>query len=493
MGVDIGTSGCKAVVFDNNGRQVSLAYREYDVISSTHGHAELDSNEVMRKCFEVIGESASVLPGTVRCLGISSQGEAFTPVDAKGTALTNAMVSSDSRAAGHINTFCSEFGAEKLYRITGHTPHPMFSLFKLLWIRDNRPDVFAKTAKFLCFEDLLQLRLGLEPTIAWPLAGRTMLFDVMKHCWSEEIISAAGLRTDMFASPLPSGAKAGEVEKSIAARLNLASGAFVVAGGHDQPCCALGAGVTAPEVACYAIGTVECITPAFAAPAFSNNLQRNNLCTYDYTVQGMYTTVAFCLTGGNILKWFRDEFGYEENAEAKKTSGDVYSILLGKLPVAPTNLTVLPYFTPSGTPHFDTKTAGAILGLRMSTKREEILKALLEGVTFEMRLNLEILENSGCRVNELRAVGGGAKSVTLMQLKADVFGKPIGITDITEAGCLGTAMLAKASFTGEDIRQIANKWIKIKTLLIPQTDFAARYNEQFELYKQVYPKLRVVS
>ncbi len=490
MGVDIGTSGCKAVVFDENGKQISAAYREYDVISSQPGWAELDSDKVIKKCFEVIAESAAEVPGKVRGLGISSQGEAFTPIDKDGRALANALVSSDMRAADYVKSFPGQLGAEKLYQITGHTAHPMFSLFKLLWLRDSRPEIWSEAKKFLCFEDLLQLRLGLEPAIGWPLAGRTMLFDVRKHEWSEEILDAVGLSANQLARPLPSGEKAGQIKPSIANELNLAEESYVVAGGHDQPCGALGAGVTQPGVAVYATGTVECITPAFSEPVFSEKLRNSNLCTYDYTINGMYTTVAFSLTGGNILKWFRDEFGQAEIAQSEKTGCDVYELLLEEIPDKPTDLMVLPYFTPSGTPHFDTQTPGAILGLRLSTKREEIMKALLEGVAFEMRLNLEILEQSGCQVNELRATGGGAKSNIWTQLKADVLGKPITVLDITEAGCLGVAILAKAADANDPLADIAAKWVKAISVQTPDKEFADYYTKRFEVYKQIYPKLK---
>jgi len=308
--------------------------------------------------------------------------------------------------------------------------------------------------------------------------------------WSEEILNAIDLSADKLARPLPSGEKAGQIKQSITTELNLAEGAFVVTGGHDQPCGALGAGVTQPGDAVYATGTVECITPAFSEPVFSEQLRNSNLCTYDYTIKGMYTTVAFSLTGGNILKWFRDEFGQAEIAQAEKTNRDVYDLLLEKMPDKPTDLMVLPYFTPSGTPYFDTQTPGAILGLRLSTKREEIMRALLEGVAFEMRLNLEILEQSSCQINELRAIGGGAKSKIWTQLKADVLGKPITVLDVTEAGCLSVAMLARAADINISVAEIAKQWVRVISVIQPRSDFTNYYIARFEKYKALYPSLK---
>lgn len=493
MGVDIGTSGCKAVIFDEDGRQVSIAYREYDIISKIPGWAELDTDEVMEKCFTVIRESASLIePGSVTGIGISSQGEAFTLIDKEGRALCNALVSSDIRANEYIAPWTAKFGEEKLYKITGHTPHPMFSLFKLLWIKENSPEIWSKAHKILCFEDLLQYRLGIEkPSMGWPLAGRTMLFDVVNHTWNNEILDKTGIRKEQLATPLQSGTFAGYVDSKIARDLNLPANTFIVTGGHDQTCSALGAGAIEPGIAVYASGTVECITPAFKRPIFTEELRKNNLCTYDHAVPGMYATVAFSLTGGNILKWFRDEFGLTEVELAKKSNGNPYDLLLKQMPEQPSRLFVLPYFTPSGTPYFDVSVKGAILGLDMSTTREEILKALLEGVAFEIKLNLDILQQSGYKVRELRAIGGGARSQIHIQLKSDVIGMPITVLDVTEAGCMGVAILARAAHTKQEISQITSKWIKPVSQVKPlHSDF---YEKKFDLYKRLYPVIKKLN
>lgn len=490
LGIDIGTSGCKAVIFNDDGKQVSKAYREYDIISNNPGWAELDTDEVIRKCFDVIKEAASQLePGSVKGLGISSQGEAFTLIDNEGKALCNALVSSDIRANELIGPWTEKFGEEKLYHITGHTPHPMFSLFKLLWIRKYSPEIWTKAERILCFEDLLQYRLGIKnPAMGWPLAGRTMLFDVVKHTWNSEILQSIGVRKEQLSSPLQSGTIAGYVNKEIARELYLADNTFIVTGGHDQPCSALGAGAIEPGIAVYASGTVECITPAFNNPVFTKELHRNNLCTYDHTAPGMYATVAFSLTGGNILKWFRDEFGEREVELAKRTNTDPYELLIKQMPEEPSRLLVLPYFTPSGTPYFDVSVKGAIIGLDMSVTREEIMKALLEGVAFEIKLNLDILQQSGYQVKELRVIGGGARSARHIQLKADVIGMPITILDVTEAGCMGVAILAMAAHTKESISIIAKNWVKAVSKVYPvKQDF---YNNKFKLYKNLYPAMK---
>lgn len=490
MGIDIGTSGCKAMVFDENGRQLSKSSRSYNIISEKSGWAELDTDEVIAKCFYVIKESASqIKDGKVSGLGISSQGEAFTIIDREGRPLCNAFVSSDIRSNDLIEPWTGKFGVENLYRITGHTPHPMFSLFKLLWVKEYMPEIWKKAHKILCFEDLLQFRLGIKnPSMGWPLAGRTMLFDVVHHTWNDEILNSLELDKSKLSEPLQSGKSAGFIDKDIAKQLNLGEKTMVVTGGHDQTCSALGAGVTNAGTAAYSSGTVECITSAFSNPVFTEELRKNNLCTYDFTLPGMYSTVAFSLTGGNLLKWYMDQFGAAETYLAEQSNKDPYELLLNQMPDEPSRLLVLPYFTPSGTPYFDVSVKGAIMGMDLSVKRTEILKALLEGVAFEIKLNLDILKRSGYEIKELRLIGGGTKSQKLIQLKADVTGTPITILDITEAGCMGAAILAKAAYTGTDPRDIAEEWIRPVTKVEPKN--SDHYNRKFESYKKLYPALK---
>lgn len=491
LGIDIGTSGCKAVVFENDGTMLGSAYQGYSVLTPEPGFAELDSDEVIKKCFSVIKSAVADSKGSlVAAISISSQGEAFTPVGKSGEFLGNAMVSSDERAEPLLQKWIENFGLQKLYTITGHTPSAMFTLFKLAWLKKNRPEIWEKTHSFYCFEDLLHFKFGITPAIGWSLAGRTMLFDIKKHCWSQEILNTLDLNKSKLATPLPSGATVGVIPKKTAKSLGLPSGVKVISGGHDQTICALGAGVVESGTGMFATGTVDCICPVIDELTLSENLQKNNFCCYDYSLPGKRTTVAYCLTGGNLLQWFKDEFGEIETILAEKEGLDPYDLLLDNIPDKPTSLLALPYFTPSGTPFFDRVTKGTILGLRLSTSRQEILKALLEAVILEMKLNLQLLSESGIKINKLTTTGGGAKNLKWLQLKADILNIPILHTELEEAGCFGAAMLAYSNNSGKSVNEIFTEQnIKVRTIT-PNPKYAMIYEKKFRNYKKIYPELK---
>lgn len=490
IGIDIGTSGCKAVVFNSEGAELVSAYREYNVLRPQDKWAELDSEQVLSDCFEVIKEVNSKVDDPVLAIGISSQGEAFTPVGGNGKIIGNAMVSSDSRAVDLTSALSHEFGEEKLYSITGHTPHPLFTLFKLIWVKENQPSVWTKAKYFLCFEDLLQMKLGIHPHISWPMAGRTMLFDVIQHQWSSEILSAIGLDASRLAIPVPSGTFVGHIEQSIAHELGFKNEVAIVSGGHDQTCAALGAGIVSPGLCMYATGTVECFCPMLTEPSFSTVLRTNNLCCYDFTIEGSYTTVAYSLTGGNILKWVRNELGFEENELAAKSGLNAYQYLLEKMPDQPTDLLALPYFSATGTPYFDTRAKGAIIGLHHGTTKGDITKALLEGVGLEMKLNLELMEEAGMYVDTFVATGGGTKNDAWTQLKADILNKKVIVRNVDEAGCYGAALLAQSAHCNIPVKNLIQTSGKLDKVFLPNPKKSEIYSQKFERYKRLYPTLK---
>jgi xylulokinase len=492
MGVDVGTTGVKAVVFDETGRQLSTAYEEYPLLFPFAGASELDSRNVVEAACRVIGKAAGEVKASdpVKGIGIASQGEAFTPVAADGSMLGNAMTSSDGRAEPYVRA-CDPDWAQRLYEITGHTPYPMYSLFKLMWLKENQPEVWGNTWKFLFCQDLLAFVLTGEAKTDYSMAARSMLFDVDKKAWSGEILGSLGLNVDQLPGVVPSGTIFGNVRPELATAMNLGADVGVTVCGHDQPVGALGCGAASPGCAAYSIGTVECICPSADHLILSPELMAANLASYPHVLPNAYTTVAFNITGGSVLKWVRDNYAVEEAAEARRQGRDPYELIIGAASSEPANVVLLPHFGPTGTPHFDSEGTGVLFGLNLSTTRAEVLRAVLEGITFEMKWNLSILADSGFVLTDLRAVGGGARSETWMQIKADILQTSLSVMRVTEATCMGAAILAGSGLGLFDARSTSLRWAQPDRSFEPSAAKSSVYEDRFAIYKELYNSLGV--
>ena len=480
IGIDIGSSQAKAVTFSASGECLYTAYRKYEYLIPETGAMELDSDEVIDKVFAIIKESAEFVQSIdpIQTISVSSQGEAFVMLDKDGKALMNAMISGDSRAADCMDKFTEKFGKERIYQITGHTPSAIFSLPKILWIKEKRAEIFAECRKILCFEDLLCYRLTDIAALGYPLAGRTLLFDVNTHEWSEEICHAAEIDLTKLSTPMPSGSCVGKITSEMADKLSLKGDVIFVSGGHDQIIGALGCGACEVETAMYAAGSVECMVPILSEKVLSESLMESNLCTYDFAIDGCFASVGYSLTGSNLLEYFMREIVQD------KERG--YDELLSTMPEKVTELFVLPYFTPSGTPYFDVKTPACVYGWRFATTRGELLKGLLEGVAMEMKLNYELYQQSGVKVNKLIATGGGFRNRKVVQLHADILNLPIALCDEKEAGCRGAAMLGEKTLTGK----ITIAAPKILDYIEPNKEQAKVYQQKFIKWKEFSKNIR---
>jgi xylulokinase len=296
----------------------------------------------------------------------------------------------------------------------------------------------------------------------------------------------AGLGAARLARPLPPGHVAGEIPAATAQDLGLAPGCLVVAGGHDQVAAALGAGVAAPGQALYAMGTVECMVIASAELRLAAGLRDANLCSYDHAAPGCRAHLAYNLTGSNLITWFRDQFAAADTPAV----GAGYDRMFEHLPEEPSDLLVLPYFTASGTPYFDAHARGAILGLGFQHDRFDILKAMVEGLAMEMRLNLELLASQGIGVDHFRATGGGTRSRAALQTKADVLQIPITPTLDSEGGCLGTALLARAALDSRPLHNYLPQWVRLGETIVPNPAHRIAYDETYARYQQLYPALK---
>ncbi len=495
LGLDIGISGCKAVAFALTGESLAQAYREYPLHQPQPGWMELDPDVVWQAVSEVIGiVAAATASDPVTALSVATHGESVVPVDAAGRPLRRFITAIDTRAAEQARWWGEQLGRERLFAITGMPLHPMYTVNKLMWLRAHEPEVFAAASRFLCMQDFVFHQLGLPPAMDYSLAARTMAFDVNRLTWSEEILGLARLDSERLSRPLPSGSPVGVIPADKAATIGLPAGVLAVTGGHDQPAGALGCGAVAAGIAMDSTGTVECVGVASQELVLDPTLLASNLPVAPHTAPGMVMVLGYTSTGGALLRWYRDTFGRAEAAEAAASGRSVYDLLLDEATPGPSPVLILPHFVGSGTPWSDPASKGAILGLDLSTTRGQILKAIPDSVSYEIKLSLDAMQAAGIAVRELRAFGGGARSPLWLQTKADIYGAPVLAMDVAEAPCLGVAILAGlASGAFDSVLQGVDQMVRVGQRYEPDAALHARYMEKYQVFAEVYPALAAIN
>lgn len=494
LGIDVGTSGCKAAIIDFEGNITGQAYKEYSLISTGQRWQEIDPNTVWRSVKEVVAKAVQGHRGeNIRAISVSSFGEAAISVADNGNVLHNSIIYIDPRGSEEALYLKQRLGHKKILGITGVSAHSMYSIGKIMWLKKHWPELYANTWKFMLFADFILYRLGAKPHTDYSLAARTMAFDVINKRWSPEILICAGIEEDKFGEPVQSGTIVGQIRKDMADELGLPEDVLLVAGGHDQPCAALGAGVIESELAVDGLGTTECITPAFGSPIISGTMGESGFSCVPHVKRDMYVTYAFTFTSGSMLKWYRDNLGDVYRKEAQESGINVYDLMIGKASENTSDLFILPHFAGAATPYMDTAAKGAIVGMNIDTKPEDIIQAILEGITFEMMVNVERLNQAGVKIKEMRAVGGLAKSEEFLQLKADMMGRKVTTLQVSEAGTLGVAILAgTASGVYTSLEDAVKKLVRTKKEFYPNEKRHCYYQEKFETYKKIYPAIKTI-
>lgn len=492
IGLDIGTTGCKACIFDAEGRLLGSATREYAVDILQPGWAEQDAERVWRLARQAIGEAYRRLGRNeaVAAIGLSTQGEAIIPVGKTGEALRPAILGMDTRTAGQNDWLRERFGAEYLFRHTGMPVHTINTLPKLLWLKENESSLWAEAEQFLLYEDFIIRKMTGQAAISQCLASRTQLYDLANDDWSQEILSAIGLETNRLAPVFPSGTAAGKIKLELSDEWGFPNRPQVVTGGHDQACGALGVGLVEPGLSMVSTGTAEVMEVVLDSPKLTDELEQGNISVYRHVVPGLYLAMTLNHSGGLTLRWFRDTFCQEEKARAGRSGADAYDLIFQSASDQPSPLLLLPHFAGSGTPHFDTASKGALVGLTYATTRADVARAILEGLTFELRYNLEVLQKGGVHINELRAIGGGARSAAWLKLKADITGISVVVPQIIEAASWGAAILAGAGAGVYDSPvAVARQTLRLKGSIHPDPAIQIQYEDRYKLYRKLYPLL----
>ncbi len=486
-GLDVGTTGCKIAVYDDTARLLNTYYYEYTV-THQNGQHEIHFQDVQDGVLSLLKQACAEF--SLDVLGVTSFGETFAMLDEKDNILAPSMLYTDPRGGEACAELCAAIGEEKLTFLTGVKPHPMYSISKIMWHKQNQPDLFSRCKRILLGEDFVVYALTGNAQIDYSLAARTGAFDIVKKQFIPEVFDAADVDVSLMSTPVPAGSVAGKLLPQWKAFLGIKHDITVVNGCHDQVAAMIGAGVFDSSVAMDGTGTVECM------PVVLNQVPQDKA-FYDggFAVvpflDEKFACYALSFTGGATLKWFRDTFAQLEQHEAEQTGKNVYAMLDGAVKEAPTGILVLPHFAGAATPYMDNESKAAFVGVTLETDKADIYKALMEGTAYEIAVNFDILRQLTGDIEQVKATGGGATSDVWLQIKADILGTALTATDCKEVGAAGTAALAGVAVDAfSDLATAVEGMVKTRRVFTPD---AARHKQYMELYSRYVHLYRAVK
>jgi xylulokinase len=349
------------------------------------------------------------------------------------------------------------------------------------------PHLYEHTYKFLHWSGFISFMLGADPFVDYSLANRTLLFDINREDWSDELLNIAGLDRSKLPATCPTGKMIGYVSDQIASELGLPKDVEIISGSHDQCANAVGCGVIDPGNAVFGMGTFHCITPVFSAQPSPELMIARGLNTEHHAVPGRFVSFLYN-QGGSLVKWYRDTFAPSEHQQAVKDCLSIYPKLFSEIPEKPSNILVLPHFTQTGSPKFISDSSGVMVGLHLETQRGDILKGIIEGAAFYLKEIIDSLPETGIKAESYRAVGGGSKSDIWIQTCSDIFGQPFVRPVITEAGALGAAIISGVGAgVFSDYVEGVKMMVKLDRSFEPDKHQHDLYQTRYQKYKQLWP------
>lgn len=495
LGLDIGTTGCKALLVDPDKGVVARAFREYGIDTDTCGKAEQDAElvwnlakTVMREALEMDGFR------DVSAVSVSAQGDAAILVDGAGVPIYPAVLGMDYRPQAELPRIAERFDGYELFKRTGMRPHPINSFIKVLWLQRHRPEIFAKAEKIRTYSDFILEKLGCPDVVDASMASRSMAYNLEKNGWDSDILKTFGISETLFSTVVPSGSQVGTMSASLAQELGLKSRPVVVAGGHDQPVCAVGSGSITDDIAMASTGTAEVLGRYMSSPLLSRGMYDSYYPCYCSAMGKGYFTFALNHTGGLALRWFRDQWSPEEVRQANEQGRDPYDLIVEKMPAGPSNMFVMPHFNGSGTPYCDLSSRAAFVGMTLATTRHEAGLAILEGLSYELRINIDRMRELDMPVHRLRCVGGGSRSPRWLQLKASILNMPVDVMETPDAGGLGAAILAGVGAEiFPSVEDGVHSLVKTADTYFPEPELSGRYEERYAIYKDLHATLAPIN
>ncbi len=488
--IDAGTSGVRSVLFRTDGEEIHREYEEFESIYPRPSWVEQDADDwwnaassTLKACIDKSRISAEKITG----VAVTNQRETIVPVDESGNPLRNAIVWQDRRTGPQCEQLRDKLSESNIYSITGLSVDPYFSAPKILYLKEHEPETFSKAYKFLLVHDFIVNRLCGSMVTDFSNASRTMLFDIEAAEWSEEILNTLEISPGILPRPIESGTVVGEVTDEASKQTGLRVGTPVVAGGGDQQCAALGLGVVREGRTKATTGTGTFMLAHVDVPKFDP--ERRVLCSR-HVVPDAFVVEASMFTTGAALRWFRDNLGYEERVTAEEVELDPYDIITeeaSQVPAGSEGIIHIPHFTGAGAPHWNPDARAMFAGLALGHNKEHLIRAILEGVSYELRSNQEVMRTLGIPISELRVTGGAARSDIWMQIQSDVLGIPVIRTELEEATSLGAAILACCGVgIFDSISEAAEEMVQPLEPLQPRTENQDIYDRGFRRFKSLY-------
>ncbi|MBA7629786.1 Glycerol kinase [subsurface metagenome] len=488
--LDLGTTGCRTFIFDLAGTIIASDYQEWQSFYPSPSFVEQDANiwwHSIKTTIDRAIKKSGIDKTEIVSLSVTNQRETIVPVDIDGNPLYNALVWQDRRTVDQVEFIKSKIGINKIYETTGLTIDPYFSATKILWFKDEKPEIYQKTHKFLLVSDFIIHKLTGKFITDYSNASRTMLFDIKNLKYSEEIASEIEIDLDKMPDALESGVDIGEIvsEETLFDKKTL-----VVTGAGDQQSAALGVGVVSPGKIKCTTGTGSFILAYLSQPKFDP--EKRVLCSC-HAVPGTWVQEASIFTTGAVLRWFRDQIGNAECVAAQEGQ-DPYDLMTAeaeKSSIGANGLLLIPHFVGSGAPHWNPLARGIIFGLALGHERKDLYRAVLEGAAYEIRKNIEVFKELGIEPKELMLTGGGSRSDFWNQIYADVLGITCVRNVIEESTSLGAAILA-ASGAGifPDIAKAAESLCKIDKKWISNDDRHASYEKIYHFSYEMYEYIK---
>jgi len=494
MGIDVGTTGTKAILIEETGKVISSLLEEYPLYTPRPNWAEQNPedwwNATVKSIKGVLAKSG-IKGGEIKGVGLSGQMHGAVLIDRSYKVLRPCILWCDQRTAKQCNYINKTIGKKRLIELTSNPALTGFTAGKVIWVRDNEPQIYEKIFKILLPKDYIRLKLTGSIATEVSDASGTLFLNVRKRRWSSEVLEKLNIDEDLMPECYESTVVSGEISRDASRQTGLRAGTPVVGGGGDQAAQAVGSGIIKEGRISFTVGTSGVVF-AFSDKVKVDPLGRVH--TFCHAVPGKWHIMGVMLSAGGSLRWFRDNLGAEEIREARKKGVDPYEILTeeaASVEAGSEGLIFLPYLTGERTPYPDPDARGVFFGLTLRHKKAHLVRSIMEGVSYGLRDSLEIIKEMGVPVEEARASGGGARSSLWRQIQSDISGLELVTVNVTEGAAFGAALLAGVGTkVYNNVEEACEGTIRITSRVFPQKEKAKKYEEYYKIYRSLYSLLK---